>query len=155
MPPQGRAKRRGRPPAVLRCVLTAALLACPASCVPTSNSTTAVQQTPAPAAASAGYLCKDCVSRPVRAMFLFAADATENPAAPGNGNLCDNAATATPECFRWQNWTSGWVGATVHRIFTELNPPEIIAMTRANFSDEVYNVYTGGSSFTRCVHEIR
>jgi len=143
---------------VLRCVLAVAALACPAGSQPTSNATqttAAVRPTGTPSPASAGFRCKNCISRPVRAMFLFWGGATENPAAPGKGAGCNLATTATPECFQWRNWTDGWVGATVHHIFKELNPPEIVTMTQANFSDEVYATYNGGSSFTRCVHEIR
>lgn len=88
-------------------------------------------------------------------MYLHSRDTTENLAAPGNGSVCDDPATATPECFDWQNWGGGWVGETITNIFRELNPPEVIAMTRANFSDEVYEEYKGGSSYTRCVYEIR
>jgi hypothetical protein len=147
------------PPTVLRCVLAVAALACPAGSQPTSNTTqnrtTAAAVTGTPSPSSAGFQCKNCISRPVRAMFLFATDATENPAAPGKGAGCDLATTATPECFQWQNWTDGWVGATLNYILKELNPPEIVTMTRANFSDEAYATYKGSSSFTRCVHEIR
>lgn len=88
-------------------------------------------------------------------MYLYSPDTTENQAAPGNGSVCDDPASATRECFEWQNWAGGWVGATITNILAELNPPEIIAMTRVNFSEEVYDVYKGGSSYTRCVYEIR
>lgn len=120
---------------------------------PAPANTTAVSTTPPPA--SDTYACKNCIYRPVRAMYLYSGDTTENMAAPGNGSMCDDPATATRECFEWKNWNSGWVGALLANVFAELNPPEIIAMTRANFSEEVYDVYTGGSSYTRCVYEIR
>ena len=48
----------------------------------------------------------------------------------------------------------------VLQVFTEKENKQIAALMEKYpdimiFSDEVYNVYTGGSSFTRCVHEIR
>jgi len=132
--------------------LVLALLALPAQ-GKTTTSTMAVASTPTPVQNT--FACKNCVDRPVRAMYLYTADATECLNAPGNGSLCDDIRTATPECFNWENWKGGWVGATVHRIFSEVNPPSVVAMTRANFSAEVYAKYKGGSSFTRCVYEIR
>ena len=60
--------------------------------------------------------------------------------------------------FDYKNWNGGWVGALFREIFDELGAP-VAAMTRANFSQASYDEYVvklkGGSSFTRCVYEIR
>lgn len=101
------------------------------------------------------FACKNCINQPIRVMFLHSPLFMENYDAPGNGGGCGNADSATQECFIWDKWNDGFIGATVARILKELNPPKIVAMTVANFSADVYSVYTGGSSFTRCVHEIR
>eukprot|EP00277_Geminigera_cryophila_P035972 CAMPEP_0173098332 /NCGR_PEP_ID=MMETSP1102-20130122/34650_1 /TAXON_ID=49646 /ORGANISM="Geminigera sp., Strain Caron Lab Isolate" /LENGTH=523 /DNA_ID=CAMNT_0013990773 /DNA_START=288 /DNA_END=1860 /DNA_ORIENTATION=+ len=76
-----------------------------------------------------------------------------NSAVHDGGASCGSAATATPACFVAENWNEGYVGVTFQRITSALGVP-VIAMTKANFSAEVYVQYKGGSSFTRCCHEI-
>lgn len=98
---------------------------------------------------------------PPLAVFIQSSSAMENHAV-GDGALvggtCDDKKTATPGCFDYKNWNKGWVGAIAKEIFDEIGS-SVVAMTRANFSQESYEVYVkglnGGSSFTRCVYEIR
>jgi hypothetical protein len=108
-----------------------------------------------PVSVSSAYACQKCVTKSVRAMYLYHADFTECVGARGKGEGCGNGATATPECFNWKNWKSGWIGAAAHRILTELGPPSVIAMTPANFSVESRLFYQGSSDYTRCLYEIR
>jgi len=89
----------------------------------------------------------------LRAMFLYTEYTMTNSAMDDSGASCGSVGTATPPCFVAANWNKGYVGVTFERITSALGVP-VIAMTQANFSKEVYVQYTGGSSFTRCCHEI-
>jgi len=89
----------------------------------------------------------------LRAMFIYNQYTMANSAVHDGGASCGSAATATPACFVAENWNEGYVGVTFQRITSALGVP-VIAMTKANFSAEVYVQYKGGSSFTRCCHEI-
>ena len=117
-----------------------------------ANTSAALPATPA---VDQGFACAKCVSRRVRVLYLHDADGTECLDCPGRGAECSDASTAVAACFRWRSWRGGWVGSTLHRVLTELAPPEIVAMTPANFSAASRTVYRGGSAYTRCVHEIR
>jgi len=46
------------------------------------------------------------------------------------------------------------MGATAYEILSNLGP-DVIALTRANFTAESRAVYKGSSSFTRCVWEVK
>ena len=117
-----------------------------------ANTSAALPATPA---VDQGFACAKCVSRRVRVLYLHDADGTECLDCPRRGAECSDASTAVAACFRWRSWRGGWVGSTLHRVLTELAPPEIVAMTPANFSAASRTVYRGGSTYTRCVHEIR
>uniref|UniRef100_A0A7S0W1Q3 Ionotropic glutamate receptor C-terminal domain-containing protein n=1 Tax=Hemiselmis tepida TaxID=464990 RepID=A0A7S0W1Q3_9CRYP len=118
------------------------------------------------AAAPTSFKCSNCPleadGRPmaVRIMFMDVAPANMNPAARaaatklGRDYSCDDPKLAVPECFVWSNWVEGWVGEFTNTFLKELNM-NVTALTRANFSKEVYEVYKGGSSYTRCVWEVR
>ena len=69
------------------------------------------------------------------------------------GSTCDSPSTAVPECFVFDNWNAGWVGAYMHQAISDLGV-KVIAMTKANFSAAALNVSTA-SSFTRCVWDVK
>jgi len=112
------------------------------------------------------FKCSNCPleadGRPmaVRIMFFDVDPAVRNPkaraaaAALDREYSCDDPKLAVPECFVWQNWEEGWVGEFSNQFLLELNM-NATALTRANFSKEVFEVYKGGSSYTRCVWEVR
>jgi len=118
------------------------------------------------AATTTSFKCSDCPKeadgRPlaVRIMFVDVAPAVVNPKAKaaadklGRAYSCDDPKLAVPECFVWQNWEEGWVGEFTNTFLLKLNM-NVTTLTRANFSKEVYEVYKGGSSYTRCVWEVR
>ena len=99
----------------------------------------------------------------IRVLFMDKAFVTSNPAAVAKvnsmgkqytpGATCDSPATAVPECFVFDNWNGGWVGAFMHQVLKNLGV-NVIAMTKANFSTAALNVNTA-SSFTRCVWDVR
>jgi hypothetical protein len=99
----------------------------------------------------------------VRVLFMDKAFVTSNPAAVAKVNslgkdyvpatTCDKTETAVPECFEFENWNGGWVGAYMHQVLKDLGV-KVIAMTKANFSAKAMSVNTS-SSFTRCVHEVK
>eukprot|EP00286_Rhodomonas_abbreviata_P023536 CAMPEP_0181311544 /NCGR_PEP_ID=MMETSP1101-20121128/13196_1 /TAXON_ID=46948 /ORGANISM="Rhodomonas abbreviata, Strain Caron Lab Isolate" /LENGTH=668 /DNA_ID=CAMNT_0023418287 /DNA_START=84 /DNA_END=2090 /DNA_ORIENTATION=- len=118
------------------------------------------------------FQCFDCVfeigpnglptenPRKIRAIFMDSGNVVENPTAQdrarelGIDYSCNDPALALPECFDAKLWNSGWVGALASTIFANLGV-EVIAMTHANFSLNSAAVYSGGSSYTRCVWEVR
>eukprot|EP00286_Rhodomonas_abbreviata_P025844 CAMPEP_0181313226 /NCGR_PEP_ID=MMETSP1101-20121128/14134_1 /TAXON_ID=46948 /ORGANISM="Rhodomonas abbreviata, Strain Caron Lab Isolate" /LENGTH=494 /DNA_ID=CAMNT_0023420163 /DNA_START=273 /DNA_END=1753 /DNA_ORIENTATION=+ len=93
-------------------------------------------------------------------MYMDSSKTVENKAAQAAAQAkgieynCDDPKLAVPECFVAANWNGGWVGEMTHKILTSLGV-NVIALTRANFSQEVFQVYEGSSSFTRCVYEVR
>jgi hypothetical protein len=66
---------------------------------------------------------------------------------------CDDPALAVPECFQFENWKGGWIGSYMHRALKDLNL-NVVAMTRANFSQAAMQIATDSSS-TRCVWELQ
>ena len=116
------------------------------------------------------YACSNCLNNPdgtpktLRAMFIHVDMGCENPAArialgrlkdpariyPG---ACDDVAKAVPECFVAANWNSGWMCAATADIFEQLGL-NMVASTRANFTQASRDLYKGGSSYTRCMWEI-
>lgn len=129
----------------------------------------ALGQTPAPfqGITVTNYQCYDCVKdaagnpQKVRAIFIESPSVVENPKAAERArelglasSNCNDPALALPECFVAENWNSGWVGSLSKIIFDNLGV-EVIAMTQANFTLNSSAVYSGGSSYTRCVWEIR
>jgi hypothetical protein len=99
----------------------------------------------------------------VRVLYMDKAFVTSNPAAVAKvtsmgksyvpGTTCDNEKTAVPECFVFENWNGGWVGAYMNQVLLDLGV-NVIALTKANFSAEARNVSTA-SSFTRCVWDVK
>ena len=67
-------------------------------------------------------------------------------------NSCDDPELAVPECFNFENWNGGWIGAFMHRVLKDLNV-NVIAMTRANLSSAALQTVTDSNS-TRCVWEV-
>jgi hypothetical protein len=96
----------------------------------------------------------------LRVMYMDKPFVVTNPAAQakvaslGRSYLlaCDDPAMAVPECFDFENWNGGWIGSYMHQVLKDLNVT-VVAMTRANFSEQAMNVTTD-SSFTRCVWEL-
>jgi len=92
-------------------------------------------------------------------MYLDKLFTTTNPSAVtaartlGVAYSCDVPARALPECFNWENWNGGWVGALAFSVLQELKYP-IQALTKANFTKASALAYKGSSSFTRCVWEV-
>ena len=68
-------------------------------------------------------------------------------------NSCDDPSLAVPECFDFENWRGGWIGAYMHQVLKDLNV-KVIALTRANLSAEALRVVTDSNS-TRCVWEVK
>jgi hypothetical protein len=101
------------------------------------------------------------LTRTCAPVFLGKNMACENPAA--NAMLlksgltyltaCDNPAKAVPECFVAANWNHGWICEASAEIFSNLGY-ELVALTRANFTQASADLYKGGSSYTRCIYEI-
>ena len=101
--------------------------------------------------------------RTIRVIFMDKAFVTANPTAVAKvnamgksyipGTTCDSAATAVPECFVFDNWNGGWVGAFMHQALTDLGV-NVVAMTKANFSAAAKKISTP-SSFTRCVWDVK
>ena len=94
-------------------------------------------------------------------MFLDKAFATTNFAAQAKvasvggtyitGSTCDKASTAVPECFVFENWRSGWVGAYMQEAIGSLGA-KVVTMTRANWSVGVSSNYTGGHAPSHAAH---
>jgi hypothetical protein len=65
--------------------------------------------------------------------------------------------------FVAENWKSGWLGQFMWGVFSErlgLTSNDIVAMTTLNFTGatspkNATSVYSGGSSYTRCVWEVK
>jgi len=68
-------------------------------------------------------------------------------------DACNYRRTAIPECFVAENWDSGWVCKVMHEIFRDMGAV-VIAKTKANTTVPT-SVYSGPSSFTRCVYEVK
>jgi len=114
------------------------------------------------------FACFNCMFEPnsttpmkLRAMYLTSGGVVVNKAAKSKATEigmmdwnCDDPEKSLPECFVGTNWNDGWVGELTFRIFTSLGV-DVVAMTRANFSEESALAYTGVSSFTRCVWEVQ
>ena len=113
-----------------------------------------------------GYTCAGCPLDPdgspldVRIMYIDVGPFTMNPAARSRAKQlgipysCDKPELALPECFVARNWDGGWIGEMVADILFQLDW-NVTALTRANFSQESAEIYTGSSSYTRCVWEVR
>lgn len=68
-------------------------------------------------------------------------------------DACNDAAKAIPECFVAENWNYGWICDATSKIFENLGLT-VEASTKANFTQASKDLYTGGSSYTRCIYEI-
>ena len=68
------------------------------------------------------------------------------------GNTCDDQISAPPECFVFDNWNGGWIGAFMNQVLSNMGL-NIVAMTPANFSDITKNI--SDSRYTRCVWEVK
>jgi hypothetical protein len=99
----------------------------------------------------------------IKVVFMDKAFVTSNPAAVAKvnslgrnyipGTTCDRPDLAVPECFIFENWNGGWVGAFMQKVLKDLGV-NVIAMTKANFSAAAVNISTP-SSFTRCVWDVK
>ncbi len=99
----------------------------------------------------------------VKVLFMDKNFVTTNPAAVAKVNsmgrdyfpgvTCNQNATAVPECFVFENWSGGWIGAYMQQALKDLGL-NVIALTPANFSAEALQVATI-SDFTRCVWEVK
>jgi len=76
----------------------------------------------------------------LRTMYLPVEHIMENTLVADSGFSCDSADTAVPECFDGSGWSRGAFGNIFKMVTDELGVP-IVAMTRANFSDLVVDVY--------------
>ena len=98
----------------------------------------------------------------IRVIFIEEPYFTSNPAAllkvASNGNAyepgvtCDSNRTAVAECFRFENWNGGWIGAFMNKALSDLGV-NVIAMTKANFSYAAMTADTDDKM--RCIWEVK
>ena len=126
-----------------------------------------LSETPVPDGISvADFQCKNCITdqfgdpRPIVAMYMSGGGMCENFVAAQKLekmgltlDACNYRRTAVPECFVAENWNTGWVCKVMHEIFRDMGAV-IIAKTKAN-TTVTSSVYSGPSSYTRCVYEIQ
>lgn len=125
-----------------------------------------MSETPEPDGISvADFQCKNCIlddfgdPRPIVAMYMSSSGVCENLEATQKLeklgltlDACNYRRTAIPECFVAENWNTGWICKVMHEIFRDMGAV-IIAKTKAN-TTVTSAVYSGPSSYTRCVYEI-
>jgi len=116
------------------------------------------------------FACSNCLKnadgtpKTLRAMFIAVDMGCENPAAKAAlaklkdptrayPDACNDATKAVPECFVPENWNAGWMCSATADIFEQLGVV-VVASTKANFTQASRDLYTGGSSYTRCMYEI-
>ena len=100
----------------------------------------------------------------IRVKFIESLFVVSNPAAQQKvasmgrqytpGITCSSNDTAVPECFVFGNWNGGWIGFFMHQVLKDIRV-NVIALTDANTSNDVLEMYTGPSSYTRCVWEVK
>ena len=117
----------------------------------------------------ADYRCVACLkdrfgtTLPVRVMYISdetRARACNNLVADGKLkrmgrtlDACNDPRKAIPECFVESNWDTGWICKVMHEVFRDMGA-EVVVKTRAN-TTVTSQTYSGGSPFTRCVHEVK